>query len=201
MDKMIGNIGVYTDKNGNLIMKSDNSIFCSSFYFQDYYDDKLINKFIKSTEAIIRQSREYNDYLSLLKTNYNILNFDNLQSHISDGDASIEIHHYPFTLYDIVDTVMTYHIIQKDKFTSFSLAKEIMDLHFQHKIGFVPLTITNHQLAHDEAIFISLKQVFGDWKAFYKQYESGVSEAMKTKIAQLESLTDAGLASDFRRLY
>jgi len=200
MENIIGNINSQIDSNGNIVMKSG-SIFCSSFYFQDFYDDKLIVKFIKSTEAIIRQSKEYYNYLALLKTNYNILNFDNIQSHISESDASIEIHHYPFTLFEIVDIVMTHHITKKENFTSFSLAREIMDLHFQHKIGFVPLNITNHQLAHDNALFISFNQVFGNWRAFYKEYEDGISAEAKERIAKLEALTAAHMASDFKGIY
>ena len=145
MENVIGNINSVTNNSGNTYLKSTNSIFSSSFYFQDFYDDKLVKKFIRSTEAIIRQSKEYNDYLALIKTNYNILNFDNVLSHISDTDACIEIHHYPFTLYDLVDTVMTYHLANKENFTSFSIAKEIMEEHFSHHIGFVPLTKTNHE--------------------------------------------------------
>lgn len=200
MENIIGNITSQQSENGNITM-SGGGIFCNSFYFQDFYDDKLINKFIKSTEAIIRQSREYTNYLAMLKANYNILNFDNIQSHIGESDASIEIHHYPFTLYDIVDIVMTHHVNKRENFTSFSLAKEIMELHSAHKIGFVPLTITNHQLAHDNGLFISFKQVFGDWEDFYKMYEDGISEELKEKIKKLRLLSDAGLASDFRGIY
>ena len=201
MDNIIGNINSYTDQKGNILLKSNNGIFCSSFYFQDYYDDRQIVKFVKSTEAIIRQSKEYNDYLALIKTNYNILNFDNVQSHINESDADIEIHHYPFTLFEIVDIVMTKHIAKKDKFTSFSLAKEIMNLHFAHKVGFVPLSKTNHELAHDNGLFLSTKQVFGNWKEFYEEYKEYISEEIKEKIRHIESLSDSGMASDFRGIY
>lgn len=197
-NKVIGNIITTTDNNENIILKSTQNIFCNSFYFQDLYDDSLINKFIKKTEYLIRHSAEYTDYLSLIKTNYNILNYDNVQSNIGDADASIEIHHYPFTLYDIVDIVMTHHIAKKENFTSFTLAKEIMDLHFSHKVGFVPLATTNHELAHSDAIFLSLKQVFGDWNAFYKEYDVDTLPEYKTKIERLKALSDANMKADYK---
>ena len=201
MENVIGNINSITDNGGNIIVKGSNSIYCESFYFQDYLDDKIVHKFIKNTEAIIRQSKEYNDYLSLLKTNYNILGFDNVLSHIGSSDASIEIHHYPLTLFDIVDVLMTHHIAKKEKFTSFSLAKEVMNLHFKHEIGFVPLSKTNHELAHADGLFISFKQVFGDWKKFCKDYDDGMSEDLKEKINKLEELSNVGMASDFKGLF
>ena len=200
-NKVIGNIVAGTDNSGRPILKSTQNIFCNSYYFQDFYDESLIKKFIKSTESLIRHSREYTDYLALLKTNYNILNYDNLQSNISDADASIEIHHYPFTLYEIVDIVMTYHTAKKEDFTSFSLAEEIMDLHFKHKIGFVPLTTTNHELAHDNGVFISFKQVFGNWEDFCNTYKEGISQETIEKIEHLRELSDAKMASDFKGLF
>ena len=201
MENIIGNINSTTDNNGNIIVRGSNSIYCESFYFQDYLDDKLLHKFIKSTEAIIRQSKEYNDYLALIKTNYNILNFDNILSHINASDASIEIHHYPLTLYEIIEIILTHHINKKENVTSFSIAKEVMGLHFKQQIGFVPLTKTNHELAHADGLFISFKQVFGDWISFCNEYKDGISTETQEKLDKLETLSNAGLASDFRRLY
>ncbi len=201
MENIIGNINSTTDNNGNIIVKGSNSIYCESFYFQDYLDESLMHKFIKNTESIIRQSKEYNDYLSLIKTNYNILNFDNVLSHINSSDASIEIHHYPLTLYEIIDIIVTHHINKKENFTSFSIAKEVMGLHFKQEIGFVPLTKTNHELAHTDGLFISYKQVFGKWRKFCMDYLDGISAGVQEKLNKLEELSNAGLASDFRGLY
>jgi hypothetical protein len=95
------------------MLKSSSSIFYESFYFQDYYDDSLIKKFIKSTERMIRMSLEYSQYISMIKTNYTMMGFDNVLSHIDSSDAEIEFHHYPFSLYDIVDIVMSYHLAKQ----------------------------------------------------------------------------------------
>lgn len=200
MNNIIGNIESI-DKNNNIIMKSNTSIFYNSFYFQNFYDDKSIVSFIKNTERLIRQSKEYDGYLALIKTNYNIFTFDNILSNISDNDADIEFHHYPFTLYEIVEIIMNYHFLKKENFTSFSIAKEVMDLHFHHLIGFVPLSKTNHQLAHSGDIFISLKQVFGNWREFMNKYDSGISQQEKKYIEKLENLTNANFATDYKGLY
>ena len=73
-----------------------------------------------------------------------------------------------------------------------------MDLHFEHKIGFVPLITTNHELAHNDAIFISLKQVFGDWYSFYKDYNVDNLPEYKAKIDHLKELSTAGMKSDYK---
>lgn len=197
---IVGNIqAVGTDSKP--MLKSANSIFCESFYFQDYYDDGLIKKFIKSTERLIRQSNEYNQYIAMVKTNYSMLGFDNVLSNIDGSDAEIEFHHYPFTLYDIVDIIMSYHLVKQDSFTSFSIAKEVMDLHFQQKIGIVPLSHTNHELAHAGALFISAKQIFGRWDEFAEQYKEGLSQEQKEKIKTLKAMSDAHAATDFKSLF
>lgn len=197
---LIGNI--YLDsKNGNPIIKSKNNIFYSSFYFQDFYDDTLTKKFIKSTERLIRSSKEYNNYLALLKTNYNILNYDNILSHIGTMDASIEMHHYPFTLYKIVEIVMSHHIVKKEFFTTFSLAKEVMNLHYAQKIGLVPLAITNHELAHEDALFISTKQIFGQWEDFYSEYQDGLSQSDISYINSIKNMSLKNVASDSKGIY
>ena len=196
-NNLIGNIEtVHTDN--NIIIKSNKSIFYNSFYFQDFYDDKCVTSFIKGTERLIRQSQEYDDYLSLMKTNYNILTYDNILSHIGDVDATIEFHHYPFTLYEIVEAVMNHHFLHKENFTSFSLAKEIMELHFKQKIGFIPLSTTNHQLAHGEQLFISTKQVFGKWEEFAAMYDDGISVNKKNYIKKIKDLSDKNFATDYK---
>ena len=81
------------------------------------------------------------------KETYPVLLNDNITSNITE-DANIEFHHYPFTLYDIVDIVLCNYLIKGKPITSFYIAEEVLDLHFKMKIGIVPLTTTNHELAH-----------------------------------------------------
>lgn len=197
---IIGNVQAITTKD-NIILKADHSIFNESFYFNAWYEDALIKKFIKSTERMVRQSTEYTNYLALIKTNYNILNYDNVLSHISSAEASIEFHHYPFTLYDIVDIMMNHKMMTNQKFTSFSLAKEIMGLHFNQMIGLVPLTTTNHQLAHLGGLFISTKQIFGQWEMFMGAYKHGLTPDHKTKISELKKLSEENAATDMKGLF
>lgn len=199
MSNNIGNISS-TNNNGNPTLTSDNSIFCSSFYFESFFDDKQIKSFIKNTEKMIRESNSYKEYISLLRA-YSDLSKDNINSNVTTNDTVIEFHHYPLNLYMIVETVMNYHVIRKEKFNSFMLAKEILQLHFDNKIGLVPLHSTNHQLAHLYKIFISDKQIFGNWREFIKEYETGLTPAATELLEKFDQLNASGQATDYLDIY
>lgn len=192
----IGNVSSIETKEGQLGLKSDASPFAECFYFQDFYDEAAIKRFAKNVEKLIRTSREYSEYIELLRTNCVQLNHDNILHNITTGDVDLEFHHYPFTLYDIVTIVMNKHVVDASKFTSFSIAKEIMQLHYRHIIGLVPLTKTMHELAHDGKIFISTKQIFGNYRQFMAEYDSGITMEQKMNIQEIEDMTKIGTPSD-----
>lgn len=197
----IANIEFTTDKEGNVKVKGKQSIYSASFYFDDFYDEAIITKFIKKTEKLIRESFEYHNYIKTIMTAFPELNNDNINSNMTNLDVDIELHHYPLNLFQIVETVMNYHVIHGDRFTSFSLALEILQLHYQNKIGLVPLDKTNHELAHNYSIFLSSKQIFGNWKEFIKQYAEGLTSDAKATIQKVEELTENQQASDFLGIY
>lgn len=201
MEASIGNIVPSSQTNGNVIVQSTRSILSESFYFQDFYDDARVAKFEKSIKQLVRSSREYTAYIGTLKANCPILNFDDIQSHIDGENCSLEMHHYPFTLEDIVEIVFCHHVTRKDNMTSFSIAKEIMEQHYLQHIGLVPLTKTNHELAHTGDIFLSEKQIYGNWRQFMADYSDGISADLRAKIKRLDDLSEKSAATDYRHLF
>jgi hypothetical protein len=191
----IGNIKIDTEK---LYIQSNQSIFCESFYFIDIYDENAYKKFIKQTERLIRKSKEYTKYIETLRTNVPALNYDSIMSNISNADASLELHHYPLNLYTIVEIVLNHHLMKKDKVTSFSIAKEVMECHFRNIIGLVSLATTNHQLAHLSSIFLDKRQVFGDYERFLEEYKDAITVDVKEKIERLNQLSENNSAIDFK---
>lgn len=179
-------------------IKSENSPFAESFYFEDFYDDKLISKFIKNVEKLIRTSYEYKAYITDLREEVIQLNRDSVLGNITTSDVDMEFHHYPFSLYEIVEILMIDKIAKKEGFTSFSLAKEIMELHNKHVIGLVPLTKTVHELAHLGSIFLSKKQIFGDYSAFMTTYSASISYDLKSKIQEMEDFSSKNIPADYR---
>ena len=153
-ETLIGNIKS-VQEGEDFGIKSSESPWAVSYYFNDIYDEKAMKKFITSVEKLIRTSREYKAYIELLRTNVYALNHDSIMNNITTADVDLEFHHTPLTLYDIVETVILHHVANDEKFTSFSIAKEVMGLHFKHYIGICPMTKTTHELAHSGNLFIS----------------------------------------------
>ena len=195
MENKIGNIDIDQD---NLVIRSNRNIYCESFYFIDVYDDVLLKKFIKSIERLVRSSKEYRKYIELLRTNITALNYDSVMSNLSQTDVSLEFHHYPLTLYENIEVVVIDHLIKKDNITSFSIAKEIMDCHFKNIIGLTPLSKTNHELAHNNSIFIHKNQIYGDYHKFIEKYKDGINIDLMHKIERMEKMSDANIATDFK---
>ena len=77
-------------------------------YFVFINSDKDKVKFIKRCEKVIRSSNEYRDYVAFLKENIDMDKcafWKNVSSENSKR-VKIEIHHEPFTLFDIVSVVV-----------------------------------------------------------------------------------------------
>jgi hypothetical protein len=199
-DNKLANIE-FKEIGGNPVVKSQNAPFVESFYFSKFYEEKAYKKFIQGIEKLVRTSREYKSYVELLRTNISALNVDNILSNITNADAEMEFHHYPYTLYEVVDAVCASKFLRKEKFTSFSVAKEVMDLHYKNMVGLVPLTKTNHELAHEGSLFISSKQVFGEYKAFSDMYDEAIGADVKDRVKKMEEDSDANRPSDVKGLF
>ncbi len=192
---MIGNIKVVDD--GNRI-KADSDFYGLPMCFDDFFNNTEYKKFIKNVEKTIRSSREYKNYIMNLKVACPSMSSDNIQSNINHMDADIEMHHYPLTLYDIVDIIATHKAIAGDSINSFVLFDTVMREHYDNNIGLVPLSKTNHQLAHKGHIFISLNQVYGKYKTLLEKYSAGITEDTKYKLGKLNEYTDLNVDSNFK---
>jgi hypothetical protein len=191
----------FKEIDGNPIVKSDSNVFLESFYFSKFYEEKAYKKFVGNIEKLVRTSNEYKRYIELLRTNVSALNLDNILTNITNADAELEFHHYPFTLFDVVDILCVNKFINKKNFTSFQVAKEVMDLHYKNLIGLVPLTKTNHELAHEGSLFISKRQVFGNYEEFIRMYDAAISVDLKEKIKNINEDSTLNKPSDPNRFF
>jgi hypothetical protein len=76
--------------------------------------------------------------------------------------CSLEIHHHPYTLFQLVDISM--YNMQDQLYTIFDLAKNVMKLHFMNLVGFVPLCISSHENYHNQILDIPIEVCEGNWK-------------------------------------
>lgn len=155
-------------------------------------------KFIKKCEMVIRSSSEYREYVKYLKEYIDMTQcsfFTNINSEASNK-IKIEIHHEPFSLFDITNIVVNKAIMNGDDLNYFMIAEEVMKLHYQGRVGLIPLSLTVHELFHNGKIFIPLQSVRGDFLSFVEEYEdyipSDYIEILVSKIKASKEIKDAG---------
>ena len=130
-------------------------------------------KFIKMVESVCRKSMEYKEYIRFLKRNTDFRRCTILKGlNTNNGKRySIELHHEPFTLFDIVETVLNKREMLGEKIEPLSIADEVMALHYDGKVGLIHLSTTMHQLVHDDKIFIPLQYIYQSYNEFYSEYK------------------------------
>lgn len=177
---------VSTKNTSNITIKEENGIYCETFYFDDIYDEKKVKQFIKAVESVVRRSSYYSEYIGKINelgiTNCALLG--NVSKN-SETKVEVEMHHFPWTLYDIVQIHLNKAISNERKFTTFSLANDIIRDHYNNIIPLVPLCKTAHQLVHTGDAAISVKQVFGDIHEFINKYEEYMTDEMIIKYNKI----------------
>lgn len=147
-------------------------------------DEKDFNKYIIDIERQVRRSFEYREFIKYIRDNMNMDRCSFLAdvSNEETYDIKIEIHHYPFTLRDIVEIVYKKREYYQESLDVQMVAKEVMQLHYKLIVGLIPLSETVHELAHAGRIFIPIDKVLGRYNLFVDYYEPFC------KVEQLDAL-------------
>ena len=162
--------------NDNLINVMKLKDVPNEYRFPTILTDRDKVKNIKNIEKLIRGSSEYRDYIKYLReyANMHKCHFFKDVSKENNKKISIEIHHEPFTLYDITQVVLEKWISEEMEINHFLIAEEVMRLHYKNMVGLIPLSITVHQLVHDGRVFIPVQDVYGkgfvDFVIEYDEY-------------------------------
>ena len=160
-----------TTNNPNTTVKINNPIE-ADFLIWDLDDDKELKKFFKTVEKETRISFEYREMIQYLRNNFGMDQCSFIKVSNKDNfNIKIEIHHYPFTLYDIVTIVYRKRIFYQESLDLQMVAKEITMLHYKLLIGLIPLSKTVHQLVHDGKLFIPVENVMGRYRTFVDIYK------------------------------
>ena len=161
---------------------------------------KEYDKFVKRIEKIVRSSLEYKDYIQYLKENVGLdkcVFFQNVTNKGNTrGRVSIEMHHEPFTLYDITCVVINKYVKDGLPINDLFIADEIIALHYENKVGLVPLSKTAHQLVHNsDKLVVPLNLCYGSYSEFLSEYDKyidddmGLYDKLEHKIEVSEKLT------------
>ena len=160
--------------------------------------DKDRVKYIKRVETVIRSSLEYKEYIKYLKDFIGLdscVFFQNVTSGNSKGASRskvhIEIHHEPLTLFDITNTVYQKLRDTGEPINDLLISDEVMKLHYENKVGLVPVSKTAHQMVHKSSkLFVPLTMVYGEYSNFFEEYEEWIDESLYEKLAMKQDMTE-----------
>lgn len=172
-------------------------------YYVDLDTDKQKIKFIKRIEGIVRSSMEYKDYVAYCKENLDMNSCVFLSNVSNDGNRgrkriSIELHHDPFTLMDIVWTVVNKYEDQGLPYNDLLIADEVLEMHYSNMVGLVPLSKTMHQMVHNsDKIKIPLYVVYGQYSEFVEKYGDYMEPELLDKLERKVNYTKSVTKEDF----
>lgn len=153
----------------------------------DLDDEKSFMKYINDIEKRVRNSFEYRRFIDTLKTRDDMNKCAIIEDAVLDKDSKvkIEIHHHPFTLFDIVMIVYNKRLYNGESLELNMVAKEVLELHYKGMIGLIPLSTTVHKLFHNGFIFIPVDKVRFNWKAFMNEYYDFFNSEQKDVIERI----------------
>lgn len=172
-------------------------------YYVDLDSDKQKIKFIKRVEGIVRSSMEYKDYVAYCKENLDMnscIFLSNVSQDKSKGRKriSIELHHDPFTLMDIVWTVVNKYEDEGLPYNDLLIADEVLEMHYANIVGLVPLSKTMHQMVHNsDKIKIPLYLVYGQYSEFVEKYGDYMEPELLDKLERKVNYTKTVTKEDF----
>lgn len=157
----------------------------------DLSDEKSKVSFVKYIETLVRSSYEYKQMIQFLRErlNMNYCAYFNKVNNKING-ITIEIHHEPFSLYDITYIVLSMFIDYGYPIESAYIAQEVIKLHYHGIIGLIPLSKTVHELTHAGQIFIPITYVFGDVGQFFLKYMKYMTQQQKDIIYKSINLAE-----------
>lgn len=154
-------------------------------------DQKEYKKYITDIEKEVRGSFEYKYYIQYLR-NYMNMHQCAFIATVSNKDTTaikIELHHYPFTLYDICEIVYRKRVYYNESIDVEMVAKEITILHYKLMVGLISLSVTVHKLVHNAKIFIPIDRVIGRYDLFMDYYDPFITTEHKDIIERMKKYT------------
>lgn len=158
----------------------------------DLNDPKDFKMYIKDVEREIRSSIEYQRCINYLRENAGMDHCAYLPN-VTNAESfkiRIEIHHEPFTLYDIVLAVYNKRAAMREDLSVEMVAKEVIYIHYQKWVGLVPLCEMIHDLVHNQYLFVPSTIVFGQYKKFLEMYKPFIDPETLCTIEKIEKLSE-----------
>lgn len=199
-------IGFVRDINNNPTITSPNACYDLKFYQtrETLMDTEEYSAFLKNAVSNFRHSRTYRHYKEFLYTNGidHCQFFGNIHKDMVSG--KLEMHHSIITIFDIAYIICEHVLNTVGSITTFQLAELIRQEHIEHRIPLCMLSLTPHQLYHNEDDFyISPNMVnLFKWDEFLYKYRYGISQDIAFKILFYlkRAIDEEGLSNDNKLL-
>ncbi len=175
----------YTDSNNDtnvIVFQRVESDFDLPLRIKDFTAVKEKTKFIKSVEHLVRYSPEYKYWVKYITEAMGntrcVLTDENLY------ECNIDIHHHPVGLYDICGSVIDDYMGKDEGFCSYDIAIKVITLHYQNRIGYIPLLSDLHCKHHNGFLDLPIEFVQGDYKYMLENYEftDKIMEVISSRI-------------------
>lgn len=173
---------------------------------EDPYDNRFFidetnkKELIKYFETEIRDSFEYKHLIDFFKNTLDIKSCVFFRNYSIQNGFKLEFHHHPFTLYDYTEAVINKQIDENDDsegqyVLENEVEKEVVLLHYQLRVGLVPLNPTAHAQVHDDKLDIHPDLIIGNYDKFYSEYAKYLSESARNKYEEYKDKYKKGSAS------
>lgn len=165
----------------NYTLRSDYYPFNLSLKINGFEDDKQEKKFINKVKSMIRSSIEYQywrDYIKEVNDQNRCILTDE-----SGQAVTIELHHHPLSLENIIKLVLYKNYQEDISFNSFEVQNEIIMYHYQNIIGYVPLVSTLHEKFHNGFLDLPINFVQGYWEVFWNKFKHYATNDIQNLVA------------------
>ncbi|MCK5018598.1 MAG: hypothetical protein KAS32_16175 [Candidatus Peribacteraceae bacterium] len=149
-------------------ISSDEHPYPLSLRREDIDDEKELKKFVKACEGIVRRSPEYRIWTEYVRE---ILGYVSCAlTKEQHAQTTCDIHHHPISLYTITKAIITQKIANSISFCSADIATEVLELHYELRVGFVSLISSLHEKFHKGYLQLPIELVHGDYNNFIHRF-------------------------------
>ena len=172
----------------HLELYSENYPLTLPLRINNFENEAHFKKFVKNCELLIRRSNEYSSW-----RNYIIEILGLNTCHITDehiSEVTVEVHHHIPSLFSVVSGVVNRLVHNQQEFCSFDVARDVIQLHFENRIGYTILVKTIHEKFHNGALEIPINLIHGDYNYFIHNYGGYLENDELEKINQRLRVTN-----------
>lgn len=142
----------------------------------------MSNKIIANIEKVVRNSYHYKILIFYLKHFLDLNRCAYYEGYNMSNGVGVQIHHSPITLYEYTYAVANKYLLTDGYYKIMNVARDVSKLHYEFKVGLVPLNPTAHKLVHKQKLEIHPDLVKGDWMSFYEEYKEFASDSLRKTV-------------------